>query len=321
MRTIPASLAALGLIAVSLVGCSAPGVNGCTRPDSGDAAVLDAVTVDGPAGSAPDVEVYTPFHASSAAFDDLVVGDGTPIVSDGQVILMDLTITSGETGEKLFATGYDDDLAATTTVSQWLTAVPAFEDALHCAAEGARIVVAIPPSGLAEGAAASLEMGADDSAIAVLDLRKVFLPKAEGAEQFNVQRGVPSVVRAPDGRPGIIVPDAQPPADVVVQTLIEGNGPEVTGDEPVRVQYTGVTWADRKVFDTTWDDGPTSIDLSTMLPAFADAVIGASVGSQVMIVIPPDQGYGAQGQGPIPADSTLVFVVDILGVDQVPSDR
>jgi peptidylprolyl isomerase len=164
-------------------------------------------------------------------------------------------------------------------------------------------------------------VGEDDSVVAVLDIRKVFLAKAEGAEQFNVDRGVPSVVRAPDGRPGIIVPDAEPPAEVVVQTLIKGTGPEVTGDEAVRVHETGLTWADREIFETTWDDGPKSIDLSTMLPAYADALIGQPVGSQVLIVIPPDQGYGAEGQGPAPADSTLVFVVDILGVDQVPVDR
>jgi peptidylprolyl isomerase len=123
-------------------------------------------------------------------------------------------------------------------------------------------------------------------------------------------------VRAPDGRPGIIVPDTEPPTDLVVQTLIKGNGEEVTGDAPVRVHYTGLTWADGTVFDTTWDAEPKSIDLDTMLPGFAEALIGQTVGSQVLVVIPPDQAYGDQAQGQIPADSTLVFVVDILGIDQ-----
>ena len=84
----------------------------------------------------------------------------------------------------------------------------------------------------------------------------------------------------------------------------------------MRVHYTGLTWADRTVFDTTWDAEPKSIDLSTMLPGFAEAITGQTVGSQVLVVIPPDQGYGDQAQGQIPADSTLVFVVDILGIDQ-----
>jgi len=73
------------------------------------------------------------------------------------------------------------------------------------------------------------------------------------------------------------------------------------------------------VFDTTWDAEPKSIDLSTMLPGFAEAITGQTVGSQVLVVIPPDQAYGDQAQGQIPADSTLVFVVDILGIDQPPA--
>jgi peptidylprolyl isomerase len=56
-----------------------------------------------------------------------------------------------------------------------------------------------------------------------------------------------------------------------------------------------------------------------MIPGFAEALDGKTVGSQVLVVIPPDQGYGDQAQGPIPADSTLVFVVDILGIDQAPA--
>jgi len=155
--------------------------------------------------------------------------------------------------------------------------------------------------------------------VAVVDVRKVYLPKADGADQFNVGQGLPSVVRGPDGRPGIIVPDAAPPSELVVQTLKKGDGPTVTGDAPVRVHYTGVTWDDRAVFETTWDAEPQSVDLETMIPGFAEALDGQTVGSQVLVVIPPDQGYGDQAQGPVPADSTLVFVVDILGIDQAPA--
>ncbi len=177
-------------------------------------------------------------------------------------------------------------------------------------------MVAVPPGGIESATASSLEMADDESAVAVIDIRKVFLPKADGADQYNVGHGLPSVVRAPDGRPGIIVPDAAAPTDLVIETLKKGSGPVVTGDEPVRVHYTGLTWADRTVFETTWDGEPKSIDLDTMLPGFSEALIGQTVGSQVLVVIPPDQAYGDQPQGPIPADSTLVFVVDILGLDQ-----
>ncbi|SFS04453.1 peptidylprolyl isomerase [Microbacterium sp. cf046] len=316
MRKIPASLAVLGLVAVGLVGCSLPGSNACARADAADPAALDAVTVTGSTDDAPDVELYTPFHVTSPAFEDLVVGDGTQITTDTQLIVMDISITSGETGENLVETDYDGDLSRVSPVSRWFEVVPGFEDVLQCATEGSRIVVALPPGGIEAQTAESLEMGEDDSAVAVIDIRKVYLPKADGANQYNVDRGLPSIVRAPDGRPGVIIPDAEPPTDLVVQTIKKGTGPVVTADAPVRVHYTGVTWADRTVFDTTWDAEPKSIELDTMLPGFAEAITGQAVGSQVLIVIPPDQAYGDQAQGPIPADSTLVFVVDILGIDQ-----
>jgi len=316
VRKIPASLAVLGLAAVGLVGCSLPGAEACPRPDASPAAVMDQITVSGPTDDAPDVELYTPFRVTSAAFDDLVVGEGTTITTDTQLVVLDVSITSGETGEGLVETSYNGDLSQTSTVARWVEVIPGFEEALQCATEGSRIVVALPPGGIEEETTSSLEMADDDSAVAVVDIRKVYLPKAEGANQFNVGSGLPTVVRASDGRPGIIVPDAAPPTDLVIQTLKKGTGPVVTGDAPVRVHYTGLTWADRTVFETTWDAEPRSIELDTMLPGFSEALTGQTVGSQVLVVIPPDQGYGDEAQGPIAADSTLVFVVDILGIDQ-----
>jgi hypothetical protein len=314
VRKIPASLAVLGLAAVGLVGCALPGADPCPRPS--DPGALQPITVTGSTDDAPDVELYTPFHTTSAQFEDLVVGDGPEITTDDQLIMMDITITSGESGDTLVQTNYDGDFSRVSTVSRWLDVVPGLEEVLPCATEGSRIVVALPPEGIDAATASSLELADDESTVAVIDIRRVFLPKADGAPQFNVGNGVPSVVRAADGRPGVIVPDAAPPTDLVVQTLLEGDGPVVTGDDPVRVHYTGLTWADRTVFETTWDGEPKSIDLDTMLPGFAEALIGQTVGSQVMIVIPPDEAYGDEAQGPIPAGSTLVFVVDILGIDQ-----
>jgi FKBP-type peptidyl-prolyl cis-trans isomerase len=86
----------------------------------------------------------------------------------------------------------------------------------------------------------------------------------------------------------------------------------------VRVHYTGVTWDEREVFDSSWDSEPASMTLDSVVPGFAAALEGQTVGSQVLVVIPPEQGYGDQAQGAIPANSTLVFVIDILGLDEPP---
>ena len=222
-------------------------------------------------------------------------------------------------GEVLLETPYDGSLDNPFQLSQLVQSIPALTDAMHCATEGSRVAIALAPGDLTPDAAASLDLADDASAVAVVDLRKVYLAQADGANVFNSGFGMPSVVRAPDGTPGVTIPDSAPPTETVVQTLKRGSGEVVTGDRPVRVNYTGITWDDGEVFDSTWGAEPASLTLDGVVPGFAQALEGQTVGSQVLVVIPPEDGYGDQAQGSIPAGSTLVFVIDILGLD-APAD-
>ena len=101
---------------------------------------------------------------------------------------------------------------------------------------------------------------------------------------------------------------------LVAQTLIEGNGPEITDDTYAAVvKYTG--WLlDGKQFDSSWDrnDTFTATLNGGVIQGWIEGLRGKKVGSQVLLVVPPDLGYGDKEQGEIPANSTLVFVVDIL---------
>ena len=168
---------------------------------------MDHVTVSGELGAAPTVDLYTPFHAEESSFEDAVTGDGTPIISESQLVDADVTLISGETGEILVSTVDEDDSPLVLPVSRWTQVVPDLYDALECATEGSRVVVALPPGGVEAETAASSGLAEDESAIAVIDLHKVYLSKADGANVYNTGHGLPTVVRAPDGRPGIIVPD------------------------------------------------------------------------------------------------------------------
>lgn len=318
MRKIPVALVVLGLVTVGLTGCSLQNVSAadCSRSSVSDPDVMKLIDVTGDTDSAPDVDVYTPLHASSLAYQDVVTGDGTAITSDDQLMVMDVALFSGATGDPIVATAYDGDLSRVTSPSQWATNFPGFEKALDCATAGSRVAVALSPDDMAPDVASSFGLAADDSVVAVLDVHKVYLASAAGQLQFNSGFGLPSVVRAPDGRPGIVIPSGTPaPKDLVIQTLIKGDGEKVTGDQPVRVHYTGVVWGADESFDTTWDGSGASVTLDGVVPGFAQALKGQTVGSQVMVVIPPDQGYGDQEQASIPANSTLVFVIDILGLD------
>lgn len=320
MRKIPTALTVLALASLSLAGCSTADTD-ASCPTPADSGLDGTVTVSGSTSREPSVEMYTPLHVDETVTWDVGEGSGTPVTTDDQLVVVDITLVSGETGETLVATPYDGSLTNVFSLAQWEQTFPDFADIMHCAGEGSRIVAALPPEGVAEQTAAAVGLGADDSALAVVDVRKVYLPKADGEDQYVVGHGMPTVVRAPDGRPGVIVPDQAPPEDVVVEVLKKGDGEIVDGTAPVRVHYTGVTWADREVFDTSWDGDPASFTLDAVVPGFAQALEGQTVGSQVLAVVPPEAGYGDQAQGSIPAGSTLVFVVDILGVDAVPADE
>ncbi|KAF2412937.1 hypothetical protein B1729_12655 [Microbacterium sp. B35-04] len=320
MRKIPAALVVLGLVTVGLTGCSLPGSSDCSRPAVSDADVMELIDVTGDSSDQPEVDMYTPLHAPQLAYEDVVTGEGTAITVQNQLMVVDVALFSGATGEPIVATAYDGDLSTVSSPSQWTTNFPGFEDALQCATEGSRVAVALSPDDMAEGVAQGFGLTEDDTAVAVIDVRKVYLAAADGQNQFNSGFGLPSVVRAPDGRPGLIIPDGAPPEDVVVQTLKKGTGETVTGDQPVRVHYTGVVWGEDEAFDSSWDGEPASLTLDGVVPGFAQALEGQTVGSQVMVVVPPDQGYGDQAQGAIPADSTLVFVIDILGLDVAPEE-
>ena len=65
--------------------------------------------------------------------------------------------------------------------------------------------------------------------------------------------------------------------------------------------------------NSSWDRGqPSDFSLDQVVKGWQQGLAGQTVGSQVLLVIPPDLGYGSQKQQSIPANSTLIFVVDIL---------
>ena len=81
------------------------------------------------------------------------------------------------------------------------------------------------------------------------------------------------------------------------------------------MQYTGVKWSDGTVFDSSWENGaPASFQTTGVVDGFRQALEGQTVGSQVLVVIPPALGLrrGRLVEHEL-AGETLVFVVDILG--------
>ncbi|WP_164743550.1 FKBP-type peptidyl-prolyl cis-trans isomerase [Microbacterium sulfonylureivorans] len=305
MRKIPAALAILGLATVGLAGCSLPGSSDCPQPAS-DAELLELAPVSGEFGEAPEVDLYTPFHTTDGSWATVEQGGGSvPITRDDQLVVLDFTIVSGETGETVYASSYSGDLSNVVSMTEVVPTFPTWDSALECATEGTRVVVSMAPGDMEAEAAASVGLAEDETAVAVIDVRNVYLGAADGADQFNSGTGLPTVVRDPDGRPGLIIPDGAAPTDVVVQTIKKGDGPVVEGDVPVRVHMLGVSWDDKEQVKTTWDTRAESLPLDGD-PVLSEALVGQTVGSQVMVVVPADQTG---------TDQATVFVFDILGLD------
>jgi peptidylprolyl isomerase len=114
-----------------------------------------------------------------------------------------------------------------------------------------------------------------------------------------------------------IPPGTEPPSDLQIEVLKKGDGPVVPDPANVTVQYQGVNWTTGEVFDQSWGKGtPSPFSTDQVVPGFAKAMIGQTVGSQVVVIIPPAEGYGEAGQpsAGIGGTDTLVFVIDILAV-------
>jgi len=130
---------------------------------------------------------------------------------------------------------------------------------------------------------------------------------SDGAPQLT-RDGFPAVVLAPDGRPGITVPKTDAPESVETEVLKRGDGETVESGDQVLVQYTSVNWESGEVADSTWEAG-TPADLHghrrrgcTAPAGVAEPVIGQTVGSQIGVIVPGEDG------------ATLFYVIDILGV-------
>lgn len=119
-------------------------------------------------------------------------------------------------------------------------------------------------------------------------------------------------------KPEIDFPDFDPPADLVVTDLVEGDGPEATAGSTVSVHYVGVAHSTGEEFDASYNRGAPlqfRLGVGQVIKGWDDGVQGMKVGGRRHLVIPPHLGYGDRGAGGvIKPGETLIFVCDLMGV-------
>jgi peptidylprolyl isomerase len=255
------------------------------------------VTVDGTAGAESTATFTFPLEIPTLQTTVVEEGSGDPVES-GQLVTYALSAFDAETGEKLGSIGYDDNPVLPVQISP----DNPVGQILGCATPGTRVVVAYPPADPNPGQ------------VYVFDFVAT-VPNAAWGEPQEPVAGLPEVELGDDGAPTITIPDGDAPADLQLETLKKGDGATVASGDTVLVQYTGVKWSDGSVFDSSWENGaPASFQTTGVVDGFRQALEGQTVGSQVLVVIPPALGYGEAGSSDNElAGETLVFVVDILG--------
>jgi peptidylprolyl isomerase len=328
VRAIPTkSLIVLGLSAsLFLVGCgkddaatadssatAVPSASASASPSATAAKVapsnnLDKVSVSGDYGKAPKVTVKKPYVIDKTRTKVLQASDG-PVVKAGQTVKVNYYGIDGRTGKK-----FDESFSGGQPVAFSLDqVVPGFSKGLTGQRKGSRVLIAMPgsdgydPSG--GNAQAGINVG--DTLVFVVDLVDVQLSGPEGAT-VNPPSGLPTVTGAVD-KPTITIPKTDPPAKLVAQPLIKGTGPKVGASDTITFNYRWQAWKDGRLIEQSYGAKPASFQLGGLVPGMQKGLAGQTVGSRVLLVIPPAQGYPNGNADPkIDKNETLVMVVDLL---------
>jgi peptidylprolyl isomerase len=110
-------------------------------------------------------------------------------------------------------------------------------------------------------------------------------------------------------------PKGEPPTSLFSADIVKGGGATVAAGASVTVHYTLMAWSTGKIVESSWTSGqPASFPLSGVIKGWQDGIPGMREGGRRLLIVPPALGYGATATGPIAANETLVFVVDLIKV-------
>ena len=312
MRRIAVFSALPLLAAVALAGCGGSSSNSSTA---------SSVSVSGTFGKAPAVNIPAQKAGSKLTVKTLVHGNGQALGRTdaflGNYAIYLWSGTSHRLLQSTFKTGGKPTLFAGTLL-------PGLESALVGQKMGSRVLAVIPPKeGFGTSGDAQAGIKGTDTLVFVVDMIKDFAGDASATGQHvsNGGAGLPTVTAGSAGTaPAIKMPSGKPPTNLTTKVLIKGTGPTVAPGDTVVVQYVGAIWRNGYVFDSSWKrHQPFGFTIgaspSQVIKGWDTGLTGQTVGSRVILVIPPVDGYGKTGspQAHIKGTDTLVFVVDILG--------
>ena len=323
MRTLTAAIITVGLVA-SLSACATAAPSGDCEPTvkSGDASALISAT--GKAGTVLKPEFPTPLITKGLEVSTITAGDGDT-VHPGEIADFHVTFVDATTAKVITLSGLDASSILRRTAGDKTDQLGAIVD---CAAVGDRLGITTTAGDIG---LSSDTLEEDDTIVLIIDIVRSFIGRADGVPQLAVN-GMPAIALAPSGQPGVTIPNADAPKKTEAATTILGSGTEVKEGDGVVIHQTILSWESKTVLDSTWLTGdrpavPTTV-LATadatgtgggVISGVADSLIGAKVGSQLLVVVPPGDDSFADGAtlpGTATATDTLVYVIDVLGIQK-----
>ncbi len=307
------------IAALALAGCSSSGSSSSSASAAASASdSYKSVSVSGAFGKAPTVTIPKVTGSGALYTKTLIQGSGaTFTTSDGMIGNYVAYDWSGKTS-KVLGSSY-------TTGKQSLfvgSLLPGLETALRGQKMGSRVLAVIPPKdGFGTSGNSTEGIGATDTLVFVVDMKSTFPTAVTGTQTSNGGGALPTVAapaaNSTAGPTVTINTKATPPTKLEVSTLVKGTGAKVVKGDDIAVQYTGLIWRTGKVFQSSWTQQTpftTPIGEGQVIPGWDTGLVGQTVGSRVLLVIPPKEGYGSSGSSSagIKGTDTLVFVVDIL---------
>jgi FKBP-type peptidyl-prolyl cis-trans isomerase len=300
----------IGVAVVVVAGLGTAGLIYVNRPPS--------IGVSGAFGTKPAVTIPSINPPATLEAHQLISGNGAR-VAKGDLAIADLTAYSwnGTSSKKIsqLSTGQPQPLTVGSTIS-------GLDKSLEGSRVGSRLLITIPPKdGFGTSGNSQLGVSGKDTLVVVVDVLGCYQKTAgaHGTPEAASGTGLPTVGTASPGTaPPVHIPPTTPPASLQTRTLIQGTGPVVKKGKLLVTQYEGLIWRTGKVFDSSWQRGvPAGFQIGTgqVIKAWDDVLVGQRIGSRMLLVVPPADGYGTQGntEAGIKGTDTLVFVVDLLG--------
>jgi peptidylprolyl isomerase len=302
------------MLGVALAACGDDSGEPGSESSSGGAS-LESVTIEGDVGSDPEVTWDGEVKAGDVESTVVTEGDGEEI-EDGDSVFAHIWIGNGTTQEKAYST-YDSTTPQLLSVDPKALS-PLFLEAVQGQTIGSRVALAASAeTAFGPEGNTSLGIGNKDSIVTIVDIISGVDDGAEGKE-LKAPAWTPSFEGDEDAPTGFDFSGTPAPTGKLQQaTLVQGEGPEVQKGQTIAVDYLGQVYEGDKPFDESYSANPASFAIGTggVIKGWDQALVGKTVGSRVVLAIPPSLGYGEEGNknAGIKGTDTLYFVVDILG--------